>query len=86
MNEETVRAFKAGIDAIRGARDECGTIADYLQRLVETYDASPQAAEVALPQYMNIIKDEMNHALRFMFNVFVSVTGITPDLDGIEEV
>ncbi len=86
MNEETVRAFKAGIDAIRGARDECETIADYLQRLVETYDASPQAAEVALPQYMNIIKDEMNHALRFMLNVFVPVTGITPDLDGIEEV
>lgn len=86
MNEETVRAFKAGIDAIKGARDECETIADYLQRLVETYDASPQAAEMALPQYMNIIKDEMNHALRFMFNVFVPVTGITPDLDGIEEV
>lgn len=86
MNEETVRAFKAGIDAIRGARDECETIADYLQRLVETYDASPQAAEVALPQYMNIIKDELNHALRFMLNVFVPVTGITPDLDGIEEV
>jgi hypothetical protein len=86
LNEETVRAFKAGIDAIRGARDECETIADYLQRLVETYDASPQAAEVALPQYMNIIKDEMNHALRFMLNVFVPVTGITPDLDGIEEV
>lgn len=86
MNEETVRAFKAGIDAMRGARDECETIADYLQRLVETYDASPQAAEAALPQYMNIIKDEMNHALRFMLNVFVPVTGITPDLDGIEEV
>jgi hypothetical protein len=86
LKEETVRAFKAGIDAMRGARDECETIADYLQRLVETYDASPQATEVALPQYMNIIKDELNHALRFMLNVFVPVTGITPDLDGIEEV
>lgn len=85
MNEETVRKFKAGIDAIRGARDECDTIADYLERLIATYAASPEAAEVALPQYMNIIKDEMNHALRFMLNVFVPVTGIEPDFDGIEE-
>lgn len=86
MNEETIRAYKAGIDAIMGARDECETIADYLQRLIEIYEASPQAAEVALPQYMNIIRDEMNHALRFMLNVFVPVTGIEPDFDGIEEV
>ncbi|MDE6398995.1 MAG: hypothetical protein K2L51_06715 [Clostridiales bacterium] len=85
MNEETVRAFKAGIDAIKGARDECETVADYLGRLIETYDASPQAAEVALPQYMNIIRDELNHALRFMLNVFVPVTGIEPEFDGIEE-
>lgn len=86
MNEETIRAFKAGIDAIRGARDECQTVAEYLERLIQTYDASPPAAETALPQYMNIMKDELNHALRFIFNVFVPVTGIEPDMDGLEEV
>ena len=85
MNEETVKKFKAGIDAIRGARDECDTIAEYLVRLIETYNVSPEAAEAALPQYMNIIKDEMNHCLRFIFNVFVPITDIEPDTDGIEE-
>ncbi len=86
MNEETVKRYKAGIAAIRGARDECETIADYLGRLIETYEVSPEEAEKALPQYENIIKDEMNHALRFIFNVFVPATGIEPDADGLEEV
>lgn len=84
MNEETVKQFKVGIDAIRGARDECETIAEYLERLIETYNVSPEAAKVALPQYMNIIKDELNHALRFVFNVFVPITDIEPDMDGLE--
>ena len=86
MNEETIKRFKAGIDAIKGARDECATIADYLERLIATYEVSPSEAEKALPQYLNIIEDEMNHALRFIFNVFVPITGIEPDTDGLEEV
>ena len=86
MNEETIKKYKAGIAAIRGARDECETIAEYLERLIGTYEVSPEEAQQALAQYENIIKDEMNHALRFIFNVFVPVTGIEPDTDGIEEV
>lgn len=86
MNEETIKRYKAGIDAIRGARDECETIAEYLERLIETYNVSPELAEQALEQYMNIIGDELNHALRFIFNVFVPATGIEPDMDGLEEV
>lgn len=84
MDEQTIRNFRAGIDAIRGARDECQTIAEYLERLIQTYDASPPDAEIALAQYMNIIQDELNHALRFIFNVFVPITGIDPDMDGLE--
>lgn len=86
MNEETIKRYKAGIDAIRGARDECDTVAEYLERLIETYNVSPELAEQALKQYMNIIGDELNHALRFIFNVFVPATGIEPDTDGLEEV
>ena len=86
MDEETLKRFKVGIDAMRGARDECETAAEYLERLIESYAASPAETAVALPQYLNIIKDELNHALRFILNVFVPVTGIEPDTDGIEEV
>lgn len=86
MDEETLKRFKVGIDAMRGARDECETVAEYLERLIESYAASPAETAVALSQYLNIIKDELNHALRFILNVFVPVTGIEPDTDGIEEV
>jgi len=85
MNEEELKAYEAGIKAIRGAKDECETIAVYLTDLIAIGRDSPESAEAALPQYMNIIKDEMNHCLRFIFNVFVPVTGIEPDTDGIEE-
>lgn len=71
MNEERIKQFKAGIEAMRGAADECNTIVYYLERLIETYAVSPQAAETAEPQYLNIIKDELNHALRFMLNVLI---------------
>ncbi len=84
MDEESVKQFKVGIDAIRGARDECETIAEYLERLIASYAVSPAETQAALPQYLNIIKDEMNHCLRFIFNVFVPVTGIEPDTDGLE--
>lgn len=83
MDQETIKNYKVAIDAIKGARDECQTIADYLERLDESYKISPKDAAIAEPQYMNIIEDEMNHALRFIFNVFVPVTGIEPDMDGL---
>lgn len=85
MDQNTTKNFKVAIDAIKGARDECATIADYLERLNASYEVSPADAAIAEPQYMNIIKDEMNHALRFIFNVFVPLTGIEPDMDGIDE-
>lgn len=85
MNEEELKAYEVGIKAIRGAKDECETIAVYLTDIVAIGRESPEAYKKALPQYMNIIKDEMNHALRFMLNVFEPITGIEPDLDGIEE-
>lgn len=85
MDNQTVKNYKVAIDAIKGARDECQTIADYLERLDESYKTSPEDAEIAEQQYMNIIKDEMNHALRFIFNIFVPVTGIEPDTDGLNE-
>ena len=85
MDDTTIKNFRAGVAAIRGARDECETVAEYLERLIATYEDSPPDAEIALPQYMNIIKDELNHALRFIFNVFVPVTGLEPDTDGLEE-
>lgn len=86
MNEEELKTYEAGIQAIRGAKDECETIAVYLTDLVAIARSSPESYKTALPQYMNIIKDELNHALRFMLNVFVPITGIMPDTDGIEEV
>lgn len=85
MDNKTIKNFKVAIDAIKGARDECQTIAEYLERLAASYEISPADAAIAEPQYMNIIKDEMNHALRFIFNVFVPVTGIEPDTDGLED-
>lgn len=86
MNEAEERAYRVGIDAIRGARDECETVAEYLERLIESNRASPTETAAALAQYMNIIKDELNHCLRFIFNVFVPITGIEPDMDGLEGV
>lgn len=82
--ENQIKNHKVAIDGIKGARDECQTIADYLERLDASYEVDPDAAALFEPQYMNIIKDELNHALRFIFNVFVAVTGIEPDLDGLE--
>ncbi|MDE7406484.1 MAG: hypothetical protein K2M89_06400 [Clostridiales bacterium] len=84
MDNKTVKNYKVAIDAIRGARDECETIAQYLERLDESYAVSPNDAAIAEPQYMNIIKDEMNHCLRFIFNIVVPITGIEPDMDGLE--
>ena len=84
MDNNTVKNNKVAIDAIKGARDECQTIADYLERLDESYAVSPDDAEKAEPEYMNIIEDELNHALRFI-KVFVEITGIEPDTDGLEE-
>lgn len=84
MDKQTVKNYKVAIDAIKGARDECQTIVDYLERLDESFRVSPEDAAIAEPQYMNIIEDEMNHALRFIFNVFVPVTGIEPDTDGLD--
>ena len=84
MDNQTVKNHKVAIDAMRGARDECETIAQYLERLDESYRVSPEDAAVAEPQYMNIIKDEMNHCLRFIFNIVVPLTGIEPDMDGLE--
>lgn len=86
MDEQTIKNHKVAIDAIRGARDECETIAEYLERLDASYVTSPADAAIAEPQYLNIIKDELNHCLRFIFNVFVPVTGIEPDSDGLEGV
>ncbi len=83
MDNQTVKNYKVAIDAIKGARDECQTIADYLERLDESYAVSPEDAAIAEPQYLDIIKDEMNHCLRFIFNVVVPITGIEPDTDGI---
>lgn len=83
MNEEVIKGFRAGIAAIRGARDECETIAVYLENLIGIYAGSPEAANEAFPEYMNIIGDELNHTLRFIFNVFVPLTDIEPDTDGI---
>lgn len=83
MTEEKLKAYEAGIKAIRGAKDECETIAVDLADLVAMGRESPEAYQTALPQYMNIIKDELNHALRFIFNVFVPITGIEPDTDGL---
>ena len=85
MDKQTTKNYKVAIDAIKGARDECQTVADYLERLNESYEISPEDAAIAEPQYMNIIKDELNHALRFIFIVFVPVTGIEPDMDGLGE-
>ena len=84
MDNKTVKNYKVAIDAMRGARDECETIAQYLERLNESYAVSPEDAATAEPQYMNIIKDEMNHCLRFIFNIVVPITGIEPDMDGLE--
>lgn len=84
MDNETVKNYKVAIDAMRGARDECETVAEYLERLDESYRVSPADAEIAAPQYIEIIKDELNHCLRFIFNVFAAVTGIEPDTDGID--
>ena len=84
MNEQTARNYKVAIDAMRGARDECETIAQYLERLDESYAVSPADAAIAEPQYKEIIKDEMNHCLRFIFNIVVPLTGIEPDTDGID--
>lgn len=86
MNEERRKALEAGIKAMRGARDECETIAVYLQDLIGIGTDSAQNYQTAEPQYMNIVKDELNHALRFIFNVFVPITGIEPDTDGLEGV
>lgn len=83
MDNQTTKNFKVAIDAMRGARDECETIAQYLERLDESYAVSPEDAAIAEPQYLDIIKDEMNHCLRFIFNVVVPITGIEPDADGI---
>lgn len=83
MDNQTTKNFKVAIDAMRGARDECETIAQYLERLDESYAVSPEDAAIAEPQYLDIIKDEMNHCLRFIFNVVVPITGIEPDMDGI---
>lgn len=85
MDEKTTKNFKVAIDAMRGARDECETIAQYLERLDESYAVSPDDATIAEPQYKNIIKDEMNHCLRFIFNIVVPITGIEPDWDGLED-
>lgn len=85
MTEKTTKNFKVAIDAMRGARDECETIAQYLERLNASYEVSPEDAAIAEPQYLNIIKDEMNHCLRFIFNVVVPITGIEPDMDGLTE-
>lgn len=85
LDDKKIADFKAAVLAIRGARDECETIAEYMERLIQTYELSPEAAAEALPQYLNIIEDEMNHGLRFMLNVFVPLTGIQPDMDGLEE-
>lgn len=84
MDEETRKNFEAAIKAIRGARDECETIAAYLADLLAIAADSQSAFEKALPQYENIVSDELNHALRFIFNVFVPLTGIEPDTDGLE--
>lgn len=85
MTEEERKAYEAGIKAIRGAKDECETIAVYLEDLMAIGRDSPEAYKTALPQYMNIMQDELNHTLRFIFNVFVPVTGIQTDTDGIGE-
>lgn len=84
MNNKTVKNYKVAIDAMRGARDECETIAQYLERLDASYAVSPEDAAIAEPQYKEIIKDEMNHCLRFIFNIVVPLTGIDPDMDGID--
>ena len=86
MDNQTTKNFKVAIDAIKSAADECTTIADYLERLNASYEVSPADAEKAEPQYLNVIKDELNHCLRFIFNVFVTITGIEPDTDGLEGV
>lgn len=86
MNEEEIRNLKAGVEAMRGAADECNTIVYYLERLIATYDTSPPDAELAKLQYYEIVKDELNHALRFIFTIFVPLTGIEPETEGLEEV
>ena len=72
--------IKIAIDAIRSARDECETVAVYLERMVES-----DTEDAAKAQYREIIADELNHALRFIFNIVVPITGITPDAGGLEE-
>lgn len=84
MNE-TLQNYRAAIEAARAARDECETIAVYLEQLARDIEASPTAFETALPQYRNVIGDEMNHCMRFILNVVAPLTGIEPDMDGIAE-
>ncbi len=83
MDKQTTKNFKVTIDAMCGARDECETIAQYFERLDESYAVSPDDAAIAEPQFLEIIKNKMNHCLRFIFNLAVPITGIEPDTDGI---
>lgn len=46
--------------AIRGARDEADTIAEYLSRLAE----QPDTSEIE-DEYTEIIGDEFNHIIKF---------------------
>ena len=74
----------AAIEGIRVAEDECRTIAEYSERLRRTAEISETDAQMVEPQYTEIIKDELNHALRAIFNIYCALTGIEPDTDGIE--
>lgn len=86
MTKEQINKLKAAVEGMRGAADECQTIVYYIERLIATNDDSPEAAEEVKPQYEEIVKDELNHALRFIFNVFVKLSGIEPDMDGLEDI
>lgn len=85
MEEKELRNLQAGVEAIRGAADEANTIAFYIERLIATAAQTPEGAEEVKGQYFEIVKDELNHLLRFVLNVFVPLTGIEPDMDGLEE-
>lgn len=71
--------IKTAIEAMRSARDECETVAVYLERMTD-----PQTGEAVQAQYREVIADELNHVLRFIFNIVVPLTGVEPSVDGIE--
>lgn len=82
MDEETKRRLGMAMEAAQSAADECTTIREYTVRLKAALE---NGDEETAAQYREIISDELNHTYRFLMRIYTPMTGIEPDMDGLEE-